>query len=729
MKEKQWRKQASILPAVFILIMGICVWLRPEAYVKEYVGGFAYAEYGFLQAGEYSLELTYTGAPAGSHAMVSSRKQVDEWNRQGVVFAEEEFVGQDGTMSMSFCLEEDTWDVAVSQDSGEEHRVFDRIKLQSVGLSNRDNYFIGGCLILFGVFVAVFGRKLTEERYRAPLVLALLGLGASLPLANDFLKWGHDINFHLARIEGVYQGLKSGAFPVRVNPVQLEGFGYLSASMYPQLFLYPAAIFRFLGVSTGLSYKLLLFAANEATAFLAYYSVKGITKSEKTGMLAAILYVFAPYRLIDMYTRAALGEALAMVFLPLAAWGLYEVLWGNPRKWFLLALGVSGVFQCHLLSTEMCLMFMVGTAFFRIITGEKKEMFPRIRYGLLSAAMFLLWNMGLWLPILFFSREGMQAYAIQNDLSRSAAYFSQMFSLFTESVGPNKPLGGTQGEMPLSVGALLPLSSLLLAVVLFRKERQEYTPAEKAGRYCLFLGGISLLLSSALFPWRTLQGIGWLNRVIAPIEFVWRFLAPASFLLCVAGAVGMVAFREKFEGSGWVLPVAGVILLCGTAYYFDGLSWNGEDMGDKMLIAGADERDASYLYEESDISDFSRENAVIQCSNNSEVEYSGYRKEGTSLTVRVSPKRVEEGAKLIFPLYGYTGYQVLVNGEPVEWERMNSRVACGMPMEESQIEVRYKGPGVFLAGDAIAWGSILGCAVFAGVKRARGSLRFFAKKA
>lgn len=718
MKIERWWKQASKLPAVFIFIMSICIWLQPEAYVKEYVGGFAYAEYGFLQAGEYSLELTYAGVPAGCHVMVSSRKQVDEWNRQGVVFAEEEFAGQEGTMSLVFHLEEDTWDVVVSQDGGAENRVFDRILLQSVGLSDRDNYFLGGCLILLSVFVAIFGRRLTEERCRVPLILALLGVVVSLPLFNDFLKWGHDINFHLARIEGVYQGVKSGAFPVRVNPVQLEGFGYLSASMYPQLFLYPAALLRFLGVSTELGYKLLLFGANEATAFLAYYSVKGITKSEKTGMIGAVLYVFAPYRLLDMYTRAAVGEALAMVFLPLAAWGLYEVLWGNPRKWYLLALGVSGVFQCHLLSTEMYLIFMVGTAFFWLFSGQKKEVFLRIRYCLLSGVMFLLWNIGLWLPILFFSGEGMQAYAIRNDLSRSAAYFSQMFSLFMEPVGPNRPLGGTQGEMPLSVGALLPLSSLLLLAVLARKEKSEYTLAEKTGKYCLFLGSLSLLLSSSLVPWRALQSIDWLNRLIAPIEFVWRFLGPASFLLCVAGAVGIMSFREHFGRSGWVLPVAGVILLCGTAYYFDMLSWDAEDMGDKMLVAGADERDASYLYEESDINDFSRDNAVIQCSNGSEIGYSQYRKEGTSLTVRVSPKGVEEGARLIFPLYGYTGYQVLVNGEPVEWERMNSRVACVLPAEESLIEVRYKGPKVFMAGDAIAWGSILGCIAYGVVKKA-----------
>ena len=49
----------------------------------------------------------------------------------------------------------------------------------------------------------------------------------------------------LARINGIYEGLRTGQFPVQINPVQLGGYGYLPGSMYPQLFLYFPAILKF----------------------------------------------------------------------------------------------------------------------------------------------------------------------------------------------------------------------------------------------------------------------------------------------------------------------------------------------------------------------------------------------------------------------------------------------------------------------------------------------------
>lgn len=72
----------------------------------------------------------------------------------------------------------------------------------------------------------------------------------------------------------------------------------------------------------------------------------------------SVLYTFATYRLTNLYYRAALGESLAMVFLPLLLWGTYEIFYGQEKKWFLMVLGVTGVLESHVLSFEMCLIFL-----------------------------------------------------------------------------------------------------------------------------------------------------------------------------------------------------------------------------------------------------------------------------------------------------------------------------------------------------------------------------------
>ena len=58
--------------------------------------------------------------------------------------------------------------------------------------------------------------------------------------------------------------------------------------------------------------------------------------------LAAFLYVFSLYRFTDIYVRGALGEVLAFIFMPVALIGIYEVLWGDEKKWSWLMTGYSG---------------------------------------------------------------------------------------------------------------------------------------------------------------------------------------------------------------------------------------------------------------------------------------------------------------------------------------------------------------------------------------------------
>lgn len=104
---------------------------------------------------------------------------------------------------------------------------------------------------------------------------------------------------------------------------------------------------------------------------MSYRSFSGVFRSKEKGLLAAFLYTLSIYRLIDLYTRAALGEGMAMIFLPLVMWGMYELFLGNEKKWYLAALGFTGVMQCHILSTELAVCF--GGLFGLLYIGRLRE--------------------------------------------------------------------------------------------------------------------------------------------------------------------------------------------------------------------------------------------------------------------------------------------------------------------------------------------------------------------
>lgn len=114
---------------------------------------------------------------------------------------------------------------------------------------------------------------------------------AYMPFMNNFLLWGHDIGFHLGRIEGLAISLSNGDFMGRINPV--NGYGYASGIMYPQLFIYIPAVLRLFGFSLMDTYKLFVFLINAATFVIAYISFKNMFRVDEKYicMLAGAFYV------------------------------------------------------------------------------------------------------------------------------------------------------------------------------------------------------------------------------------------------------------------------------------------------------------------------------------------------------------------------------------------------------------------------------------------------------
>lgn len=344
--------------------------IHPQHYI--YIGEpSGIAEISFLQAGDYTIDYKLAFASADNVLMIYSENTLDSENHFGVTIAQQDISTDAVEGQLSFHLDKDIHNITITTYT--EH-CLEYIKLQSVQLLCTDNYLMALLCFVLAVIVFALGHYADPQKYKIPVFLVCLGLLASFPLANGLLSEGHDTAFHLARLESIYQGLRAGEFPVRIGSAQKAGFGSLSATMYPQLFLYPFALLRFAGISLMLCYKLLTVSINIGCSLITYYAVKNICHSEKTGILVSILYTFSLYRLTNVYLRSALGENLAMTFIPLVLWGIYEVLWGNDKKWPLLALGMSAVLQSHVLSVEMYALFLVPAVILRCLSKPYKNL-------------------------------------------------------------------------------------------------------------------------------------------------------------------------------------------------------------------------------------------------------------------------------------------------------------------------------------------------------------------
>lgn len=745
----------------FIALSGIFFFLNGKPYRQEYSRP---EELGFLEKGDYTLVATYENSPPDNYIVVYSDEAVDRRNRPGVVFARQEIPEGSGVVSFPLSIGEAVYGVRIGTALG---GGVTELTIQSKRIIHKDHYvlvflMLAACVTLGILFVRMrretgkAGAKLLfgyPEKYMLPLVLVGMGLLASLPLFSDSLLWGDDAEFHLSRLEGIYRGLAAGDFPVRITPQHMAGYGSLTALMYPQAFLYPAAALRFLGVSLMLCYKLLLTAVNVGTAFGAYHGAKNICGSRNAGLWMSGLYTFSLYRLSNMYVRGALGETLAMAFLPLVIWGVYEVLWGK-RRWMVLVLGMTGVMQSHVLSVQLCALFMAAELLFWLASKRKNQFGPRLLDGCKAVGVTALLNASFLVPFLYFCKEDFQCFHMPFEVSEHAAYFSQMFALFPSVEGASLAPGTTQHEMPIAVGGALAAGAVLF-VLAYGKKGKRRSKKVGAGLHCLVYGGAAVLMASWIFPWERVAQAEALRQFFTSLQFSWRFLAPATVFWSLTAAVGITGLWEgkgAFAASGGGFPAAGeggpwddemqdngmslrlkqeraiggwawwgmaLLTLISTVYFFDGLAQNRYQRADKMALEGLSHGDAMYLYRDGDEFrtinlDYHREEAYVKSAKGTAAEYYDYKKNGSRIDVEVVPLGEGEDV-LLFPLYWFPGYEILINGEKAPVFAMDTLVACDMPSESAKIQVRYRGFWFFAAADAVTaltLGSIAGWEIY-----------------
>lgn len=663
-------------------------------------------KYSYIHQGEYTLSISCTPVDKANRVIVYSDQTTNTDGEIGVILAEAELQPGQAEVTIPLSVENNIYSVRIHTDlDTNKNTLINAAYLVSTGIIYRDGVFLGvTCFVILIVLGIVFAR-IPRERYIMPLLAVIFGVTAGIPFYTDFILDGHDFSFHLSRLEGIYQAMAAGDFPVRLNPLQISGYGYLSSTMYPQMFLYPVALLRFFNVSIMTCYKVLLMFINIATALFAYYALKSITKSEKMGILLSFLYTFSAYRLVCMYVRCAIGECLAMAFFPLVVWGVYECLWGK-QHWYILTFGLTGILGSHVLSVEMCALFM-GIELIWWLFSKKKQNFKKsIVAGAKAVFVTLGLNFSFIVPLLYFSSQGLQCFQQINASANSVVYFSQMFSLFIGTHGTSVPRGTTVDDMSLTVG-----TSLFVGMLVFcfwaGSLRSKTKDSQGVGIHCAAYALVAIFLSSWLMPWGAIiLRIPLIEKLTAALQFVWRFLGPASLFMAICTAVGLVKLIEEKKEWNWVAGVIITLTIITSWTLFDDLKeWRGQN-GNPMEMEALIDVDQMYLYSGTDSTAYTRKAAVPRTVNDTSVTYSDYIKRGTNLSMCIAaPENSDD--KLVLPLYYYPGYEIKVNGEKVDSYNADSLLACDLPSGQAQIQVRYAGLLLFRISDWVTLFAVL----------------------
>ena len=378
-----------------------------------------------------------------------------------------------------------------------------------------------------GKWVKAIHDRLTPQRFY-PMFLGVLTLAGLAGLLLPGMPGGHDLYYHLTRLHAMAVNFRLGEIPSMVNHEALCGYGYATGLFYPDLFLYPAVLLMLCGVGIVAAYKLLVVGWMLFTAWSAWHCAKKLSATSFGAFAVALLYTWSSYLATDLFLRESLGEFFAFAFAPWILLGLYELIYGEPRKFYYFSFGFLGLVCSHSLSLLLWTAVCATILFFNALRLLREP--RRLGYLLLSPVPVVLLGIAFLAPMceqfahLDFIIQGEENEAI---LERCMPFLK----LFLEIPTSKPPVW-----IPPGIGLIFVITGLQRLRLASRR-----TAVELFRDLCLIAGVACLLMATEMPSWKGAF------KPLAVIQFPWRFFGPATAFLAFGGGLTLASL----VGSEW----------------------------------------------------------------------------------------------------------------------------------------------------------------------------------
>ena len=346
------------------------------------------------------------------------------------------------------------------------------------------------------------------------------------PLLVAGITSGHDVGSHLVRVQRFYEALRQGQFPVRWIEGVLPAMGHPHFEFYPPFFYYLTSLVQLLGLDFVSATKAVIIAS-AAIGFGAMYLLAQTYFASAAGIAAAVLFTFSPYRLSQLYVRAAYGEYLATALAPLA------FVWINRP--IPLALALTAIALTH---QPAFLILVPALASWMAITWIKS----RDTKGFLKS----LTGLGLFLGLIaFFILPAMaeRKFIHWTNLTRDYYNFRQHFAGAIQLVYSKWDYGisvaGRADTMSFQLGVVNWLMVMAALVLLYLKRIPKLFAL-----YSLLFTLLGLFMATPLSTpaWERFS-------ILAFIQYPWRFLLLSTFTTSLLAGIVASSLLKKFQKS------------------------------------------------------------------------------------------------------------------------------------------------------------------------------------
>lgn len=379
------------------------------------------------------------------------------------------------------------------------------------------------------------------KRLVSYLILIFVSIWILWPIFETGLPATHDGQNHLGRMANYYLAVKQGQIPPRWAPNLNAGFGY------PVLnFNYPLANILsvpLIAVNLGVenAYKSLMVLGYILGGVGTFVFLKR-RFSEQAALFGAMLYISAPYQIMNIFVRGNIGETLSLSLLPWILLYIDKVVDKNKKSnQIVLTLLMAAMWLGHNLMVVLSVP-MLGL-YVLFLHGKK-------RVKKIAKPVILSWVLVafFWLPAVGEMNNTIMASSrLNREYIEHFATFSEL--LFSPlSFGFSEP--GPVDGMTFNVGLLnWVVVGLSLLIMLIRKRFSRFSLLF----IFLFLFAFFMMLPASRLVWNLIPYAGF-------IQFPWRML----FITVIASSMLGAHLFDKIRLK-WPLVLLFVIYLTMTS--------------------------------------------------------------------------------------------------------------------------------------------------------------------
>lgn len=527
-----------------------------------------------------------------------------------------------------------------------------------------------------------------KNKIKDYIIIFIFSLIISIPLiSNNIDVYRDDGIQHVARLIGTYQTILEGEFPAVIISGFCNDFGYSWNIFYSPITAYVPLIFKFFTNSFELILKLFMALVGFLSGIAMYEFVKKVTKNRYTGILAAILYILAPYRLTDMYMRIAISELTSFIFIPIVLHGMYNIFnveEKSIKNSLILTFGAVGLILTHIVIAMYTAILCVIYVLLNIKKIKNKEVLKLIGINIL---LILLLTSFYILPMLE-HRLGTEYEVFQ------PGRMERTSELIRNKVDAIDLIYTKHGELSLEIG-LVTLIGLVFTLLVYKKVDKEN---KKMYWFSVFMGLTCVITSLRFFPFEKLPSI------LKMIQFTFRLLEFSSFFLAFIAAMNYSLLIKNFNMKDViVLGLIAFLLVIPLKKNLDyEKNWSEDKLWPAVTVNDITGRVhagcATFEYLPSKAFnnlDYikHRENRAYVLNGKATIE--NERKDGTNMEFSVS--NVEENTVIELPYIFYLGYKIEVTNQAGEIQKIdtfesgNGFVAFNLPETAVKITVKYEG--------------------------------------